>query len=390
MDELASDFVDKLAKMIESRHSDGIRRRMSGVFRSSGYVRGTYQIRTHLAELLSARQLESFPDVLTAKPHDMVLFRPIDPTRPRHFENVLALRPASAWLLVADAASRSTPAQMRRSWGRASQQLEWTSPKQVQLGDLLFFYFIDPDKEIQYAARASADPFYDPTMEVNALKEVGPHQWWVTYAAQIAINPIPFRRLQSLMGGYLNLRGRPRHYLPPDVVKSLIADASLGGYEAETRVLQVPSGNPDLPDPEAATFAQWRNIAPGAMRLESEVERYIVRPMLRFAGLGSGEVLPQYLCGRGRADFAVGTDGKVTAVIEVKLGARQPLATSPDSAQVRSYMKTAGVPGVLVDSTKIALFDLYQDTPRMVMHRKDMTGADLRLVRDHVRKAHSR
>jgi hypothetical protein len=63
----------------------------------------------------------------------------------------------NAWLLVGDDASfpdQKELAHVRKHW-RYDDSV-WTSAKQVQPGDLLFFYFLSPMKKIRFVARAAS------------------------------------------------------------------------------------------------------------------------------------------------------------------------------------------------------------------------------------------
>ncbi len=110
--------------------------------------------------------------------------------RRRAWSNFVDSPPTNAWLLVGDEASRPGDDELsdfRRSW-RAAETL-WTSPKQVQPGDLLFFYFISPIKAVHFAARAASYPFFDSSITVNAYKKVSDHQWWVRYTPMVPVEP---------------------------------------------------------------------------------------------------------------------------------------------------------------------------------------------------------
>ena len=87
-------------------------------------------------------------------------------------QRLLAGPPTNAWLLLGDEASPTRRELQGHAPGWPSRPSLWTAPRQAQPGDLLFFYFIDPIKAVHFAARAASYPFFDPSIEVNAMRAV--------------------------------------------------------------------------------------------------------------------------------------------------------------------------------------------------------------------------
>ena len=114
---------------------------------------------------------------------------------------IVTSAPTNAWLLMGDEASMPTPEELARSRTAWREMCLWTGPKQVQPGDLLFFYFVAPTKAIQFIARAATYPIFDPHEGVNSDKPVDPNQWWLTHTPFVPVAPV---RL-SVMTGCPNL-----------------------------------------------------------------------------------------------------------------------------------------------------------------------------------------
>ncbi len=69
-------------------------------------------------------------------------------------QDILAIPPVNAWLLMGDEASYPTPQDLRtqrRTW----RDSIWTGPRRARPGDLLFFYLMAPRSAIHFAARAA-------------------------------------------------------------------------------------------------------------------------------------------------------------------------------------------------------------------------------------------
>ena len=307
-------------------------------------------------------------------------------------DRLCATPPVNAWLLMGDEASFPTAAELRRMPRTWREECLWTGPKQVQPGDLLLFYFMAPRKAVHFVARAAGYPVFDPSIAVNAVKEVDPNQWWVGHTPLVAVRPLAFRDLKEAMGGHLNLRGKPTHFLRPEIIQQLVTNRRLvpsraGGDE----VLQVPVGDAELPDPSELELRGWRAMADGAFHLEAQVERYVVEPLVRLALRGtSGHTLVKgrRLPDGSVPDYVVVRDGAPTAVIEVKLGVRTPSTgdwrSSPDFRQVMRYSAALDVPATLVDSNRVFLIPAGGTAPEAILPRRDMSQAGLVQIRQHV------
>lgn len=309
--------------------------------------------------------------------------------------DLVASRPFNAWILIGD--ERSYPRTGLRGMIRGLRDPApiWTASNRSRSGDLLLFYFVDPIKEVRFAARALTDAWFRSDIQVNARSEVNDHQWWVEHSPLVSIGPIPYRRLADATSGQLNLRGRTGHYVRPEVVRRVlgIPSGSLG-----SGVLQVPSGNPDLPvDPTTMRLGELCAIADGVLALEEEVKRYLVEPLLRLAVTErtNCRVVAEYELnrpgrrGRLKPDYAVLESDHVRSVVEVKVaiaGIRQGRSSgSRDIQQVRDYADLAGgVPAMLIDTTQILLFDPNTTEPTTVLHRLTLTQADLIRIGNHL------
>jgi len=301
-------------------------------------------------------------------------------------KDILAIPPTNAWLLIGDEASFPTASDLRENRRRPlTDDRIWTGSKQTQPGDLLFFYFVAPRKAIHFAARAASYPLFDSKIGVNAKKPVDPNQWWVTYTPQIEVTPVSFAALNGLMDGYLNLRGKPSHYLPPAVARGILDLVVDPDRMTETArlVFQMPVGSADLPDPAQVRLADWKKMADGPLKVERQVEQYVVEPLLRLSLPKRRSVRwqKQYRLKSGIADYVVLESDTPRSVIEVKLGVRTPRAgdwsQSPDFQQVLRYARELNVAAALIDCNRIFLIAPGASTPTVTIERDRATGDDL-------------
>lgn len=311
-------------------------------------------------------------------------------------KEVLAIPPVNAWLLMADRASEPSPKDIRDRSIMIDPAGIWTGRPHARVGDLLFFYFMSPDKAVRYVARAASDPFFDSEIDVNTLGTVSSSQWWIEHTPLVPVPEVSFQELVAMHNGHLILRGQSGKYLSPNVVREslgLMLERARPRARSEiSSVVKVPLGDPNLPaDPASITRKQWSAIADGALKLEAQVEDSIVAPLLRFA-LGSDVTLsvqPQFPSKRGRADWGVIRDGLPTGVIETKLGVGEPGGAdnwmdSPAFAQLRRYMDIHDVPGVLIDTRRIMLVNPKGERPKQIIDRRTMTDADLAAIGTHL------
>jgi len=92
-------------------------------------------------------------------------------------EQVAQVPPTNALLLMGDEASFPNSDDLRAQRDPLDPDLwNWTCPRQIQRGDLVFIYFMTPRKAVHFAARALYPPVYDPSIQVNALKKIDRHQ----------------------------------------------------------------------------------------------------------------------------------------------------------------------------------------------------------------------
>ena len=298
-------------------------------------------------------------------------------------KKILAIPPINAWLLIGDEASFPTEGGLRDSRRRPfSPDDFWTGSKQTQPGDLLFFYFMAPRKAIHFASRAASYPFFDREIGVNADRPVDPNQWWVEYTPQVELTPVPFAELSDLMGGHLILRGKPNHYIPPAVVRGILDRAvDLDRMTEMNRlVLQEPVGSAELPDPAQVLLADWKRMADGPLKLERQVEQYVVDPLLRLALPKRLSIQRQYRLKSGIADYVVFESGSLRSVIEVKVGVREPRdgdwSQSPDFQQVSRYARELDVAAALIDCNRIFLIAPGGSAPHATIERDRATAAD--------------
>lgn len=308
----------------------------------------------------------------------------------------LGVAPINAWLLIGDAKSYPTPGELKQMRRKRRPTDVWTAPSQARAGDLLLFYFMAPVKEIRFAARASSNPFFNSALGVNAERAVDPHQWWITHTPLHEVPPISFNELSEALGGHLVLKGKPRHYLPPAVIEHLATamaerNGGAGLDAALAQVLQTPVGDPDLPDPATVSLDSWTRMADGALKLERQVEQYVVEPLLRMAltaEVGLEWKQAYRIPGAGIADYAILRDGVPTGVVEVKLGIAEPgnarWADSSEFAQVKRYMDRLQVPGMLVDSRRAHLIHLGASAPTRSIDRITGTAQDLTAIARHL------
>jgi len=131
-------------------------------------------------------------------------------------------------------------------------------------------------------------------------------------------------------------------------------------------------------------------MAAGALALESQVEHYVVEPLLRLVFERRKDVTwkRSYRIRAGVPDYVVMRDDTATGVVEVKLGVIEPRdgvwSGSPDFQQVMRYSDDLGVPAALVDSNRIFLIPAGGVAPKAIMHRNDFAISDLALVGRHL------
>jgi hypothetical protein len=301
--------------------------------------------------------------------------------------------PANGWLLLGDGASFPSKQDLlddtRRSQTGIFDYL-WTTSKQTDVGDLMLIYYIAPRKAAHFIARAASRAFFDRDIEVNTEKDVANEQWWCYITPPIEIEPIPYMTLRKLAGGHLPLRGRSGVYLRPDVVATMPIKAKkpVDGPALE-QVFRTPVGRADLPRPDAITAELWSSLASGALGLESQVEQYLVEPLLRLTLSQDPRSAwkKSFKIGRTVADYVVLRDSAPHCVIEVKLAVRESpggvWANSKDFQQVRRYADALSCSSALVDANRIYLIERGADEPHRIVDRRHATAEDLKAFSAH-------
>jgi|GEM_PF-1435829 len=313
--------------------------------------------------------------------------------RPEVGTDPVAIMPSNAWLVIGDDASYPTAdslAELRADGEAGWFDLMWTASKNVVMGDLVLVYFMAPRKAVHFVARAASSGFFHDDIEVNSDREVGTAQQWTYLTPLVEIEPIAFARLQSVHHGHLILKGRSGKYLRPEVIDELHFVAKDPADQALVdAITAVPVGLADLPRPDETTLEQWRQIAGGALRLEADVTRHIVEPLLRHLLGGTGVTWQlEYPVRSGRVDLAVLDDGRPVASIEVKLAmpvlAGGAWSSGRPAQQLRRYTDELGTPGVLIDANRVLLFAVGADEPCAEIDRRTASQAELDQIRAHL------
>lgn len=304
------------------------------------------------------------------------------------------LEPANAWLLLGDQGSFPSPQALRDAQVRGQANVfeyHWTTSKQTDVGDLVLIYFTEPRRAAHFVARAASRAFFDREIGVNAEKKVADEQWWCFITPPVEIEPIPVATLRRLADGHLPLHGKSGVYLRPEVVAHLpiIVKRPQDATELD-RVLRLPVGRADLPHPDMITAELWTSLASGVFDLESQVEQYVVEPLLRLALTGKPAATweKSRKIGRTVADYVVLVNDAVTCVIEVKLAVRQSpdriWANSKDFQQVRRYADALGCRSALVDANRIYLIDQGAVEPNRIIERRGATAQDFEVIGAHL------
>lgn len=300
--------------------------------------------------------------------------------------------PQQAWLMLGDQASFPTDEQIGEAILHGDVgvfETMWTAAKQTQPGDLLIFYFTGERKAAHFVARAASAAFPRSDLAVNADRDVQDQQWWVYCTPLLPIEPLSYQQLREASDGQLLLRGRSGKFMKPDTIAALPFISQLPEFqEYVDDVAKTPAGRAELPPPESMTLADIVALAGGALTLESDVEQYVVEPLLRSTLADTGlEWMRQFPVGRKRADYVVTRDGFPMCVIEVKLAINNVghWHRSPDVAQVVGYARTLDVPAVLIDTQRVALIERGAVVPTHVIDRSDfLSRATQTTLRTHL------
>lgn len=299
--------------------------------------------------------------------------------------------PEQAWLLVGDEVvwpSDEGLVQSEESGHAGIFEYLWTSAKQTQEGDLVLIYIMGSRKAVHFVARAASNAFFTSDIEVGADGNVRNEQWWVYLTPPIEVEPIAFASLKEACNGQLILKGRSGKFLQPEAIDKLTFTAAHPNQQPEVeRVVRKPVGRVDLPDPALMTWEDVRDLAGGGLRIESEVSRYVVEPLLRHCLKDTKSFypelvmtcVPEYPIGRKRADYVVLKGDQPVCVVEVKLAINDSgdWARSPDLMQTVGYAQALECRAVLIDASRIVLIGVGSTTPSQIIQRRALDSYGL-------------
>lgn len=287
--------------------------------------------------------------------------------------------PEQAWLVIGSEVSWPSEDELvsqETSGYSGIFECLWTAAKQTQAGDLMLVYFMGDFRAVCFVARAASAAFYASDIEVNGKEDLGNERWWVYLTPLIEVSPIIVEKIRDACDGQLILRGQSGKFLHPDAIERLSFIATDPEQQPEIdRIVRKPVGRADLPDPDSMTWEDVRDLAGGALRLESEVSRYIVEPLLRRClkdARGAMTFVPEYPIGKKRADYVVLKGDRPVCVVEVKLAINDGggWSKSPDLQQAIGYAKALKCAAVLIDANRIVLIDADSTTPRHIIQRR--------------------
>lgn len=313
--------------------------------------------------------------------------------RPVRAADPAAQPPTNAWLLIGgddsypDAQDIETA---RRDASLGIYEQSWTTAKQTEPGDLLFFYFTEPRKAVHFVARA-VDHAYFEDLGAQGQRWSG-RQWWSHITPLIEIHPIPLNELLRVTGDMVML-GRSGRYLRPEHASSLAERVRARwpkNDDALSRVLQPVTGRPDHPRPECIDLAQWRQLTAGSLALEAHVEQLIVEPIVRLALTDHPNLTlsKAYRAGSRIVDYAVLRNDHPICAIEVKLRVRRSRVGAwsecKDFLQASDYSRRLGVPAILMDAFDMHLIRRGDKEPAKTLHRHVFLDHDLETLTQHI------
>ena len=302
-------------------------------------------------------------------------------------------QPRSAWLLLGDDASFYTDDELQRVQGRSpsGRPNTWTCSPRIEIGDVLFLYFMAPRKSINFICHAASRPYVDRDEVPLAHRDVSEYQWWVDHTPPVSVEPISFKTINAFMGGSLNLRGRSGKFIDHAAANRILACAKVRftpSAETAKASLERVVGRAGMPNPRTMSLRQWRAIPSANLRLEREVEQYVVEPLLRFCGIPGGAVTAtrQMRTQEGIPDYVIANSERTLAVVEVKQRIAAPRLFKHWTAvanyqQLCRYAGHFACRGMLVDCDQVILFS----GPRMRFlrsyERRFLTSAQVKEVR---------
>lgn len=299
--------------------------------------------------------------------------------------------PRSAWILFGSDISFPSDDNLAQTSGRG----EWTAPKNVEIGDTLFIYFISPKKAIHFVARAASKSF--PGEEPLSTARVGASRWWVKYDSMIRIRPISLNEIREVFQEkWLLLYCADGKYLRPDFANRLlerpqVAFAPTG--QCTKNSLRRVIGKKELGDPKSITLDGLRRLQSSAFIYEEDVEYHVLEPLLRLARVKAIRRYDIQVKIRNRlryktADYAV-LDGpdKVLCIIEVKLDPCEgkDWERNRDLLQAREYAKKSKAPVfVLIDRDRVFCFRTHDELPCLTIDRRALDEDGLSALRAHI------
>ena len=297
--------------------------------------------------------------------------------------------PRSAWLLLGDEASYP-PIGLYEDAGE--DFCCWTVCPHVEIGDTLFFYFVAPRKAVHFIGRAISRPYVDPTIEVTSYREVNRHQWWVDYAAVVEIEPISLGAINDACQERLVLRGRSGKYIRSECANQLLAGTRVihaSDARCQNMALRRIVGRSELPPLIDVNLTSIRDLPSSLLRLESDVEEYIVEPLIRLLQLPRKYRLQRRLnVGRKIADYVVFSGDSPHCVIETKLRTAldrcRNWAASADIRQANGYANNFHVPFIVLDCEEIFCFDRGTLEPRLHFERRQLEPMQMAALREFV------
>ena len=189
------------------------------------------------------------------------------------------------------------------------------------------------------------------------------------------------------------LRGRSGRPLSSKAANALLKQTGLvfpQGKTWERALLHRVVGRAALPRPKSMKLAALRDIPTSLLRVESEVEEYLIEPLLRLAGATRRpyRVERQHRVGRKLADFAVLQEGRAISVVEaklrVRLGRDRDWACCPDVDQARGYADALDCPYLLIDCAEVFCFKAGAKVPTVHFERSRLTEKALRTIRGYL------
>lgn len=317
------------------------------------------------------------------------------------------IAPSNTWLVMASEASfltEETLLEARRAEDAGIYDLIWTAPKNGQAGDLCLIYFAAPRSAVHFVARLASQPFWSTEIDATSDHPIDRHQWWAYLSAPVEVEPVAIGALRAAFGGYLTLKGRSGHYVPPHVTAQLSIRARDETRQSELNdIFQPPSSAPEVSATQPLTLESWRAVPGGLLPLEAKVSELVALPLIDLMtsplvprdgcgreGLTSVEVVAESPVSSGFVDFVLnaGTPPVAALAIEVKLATPRPSSgswgDSADLQQLLRYMRDLGTPGLLVDMHRVLLVRADADQPFREIIRSSATWDDVAAVRDLV------